>query len=271
MDVSEIERGQLLHHISKQRLRVAVKSIVGRGYGRQPDAAALAAHCIGYPTGDFQQQPGAVFNADGVIALGALVRAVFKELVEQIAIGSMNLDTVKARAVHRIARCADKVVHDAGHFIVAQGPRLRGFDKGRHAISHQHGFGFGGNGRRRNRRCATRLQVGVRNPAHMPELHHDFSARCMDGLGNRLPAIQLLGAVKARHIGVTLGLRRDRGGFGNQQTGAGPLRVVLGHQRRRNCAGRTVAGQRGHHDAVGQRHCAHGHGFKKAVHGIPVH
>src|SRR5690606_42011755 len=45
--------------------------------------------------GDLQHQPGAVLDRSA-IGIGALVGAVLGELVEQIAVGAMNLDAVEA-------------------------------------------------------------------------------------------------------------------------------------------------------------------------------
>jgi 23S rRNA (adenine2030-N6)-methyltransferase len=56
-------------------------------------------------------------------------------------------------------------------------------------------------------------------------------------------------------------------GLGDDQPGAGgrvgALRVVLGHQRRRQLAGRAVARQRRHHDAVGQLDVAEADGVEE--------
>jgi hypothetical protein len=40
------------------------------------------------------------------------------------------------------------------------------------------------------------LQVGMRDAADVPQLHHDAAALGMHGVGDALPAIELLGAVQ---------------------------------------------------------------------------
>jgi hypothetical protein len=40
----------------------------------------------------------------------------------------------------------------------------------------------------------------------MPQLHHDAPAFGMHGIGHLLPAVQLLGAVQAGHVGIALAL-----------------------------------------------------------------
>ena len=74
----------------------------------------------------------------------------------------------------------------------------------------------------------------------------------MHRFGDALPAVELLGAVQAGHISVTLRLVADRRGFSDQETCRGALGIVLGHQCGRNGVGRAVARQRRHHDAVGK-------------------
>ena len=86
----------------------------------------------------------------------------------------------------------------------------------------------------------------------MPELHHNFAALVMHRFGDMLPAVKLLGAIQAGHIGIALALVADGGGFGNQQPGRGALGIVLSHQGCGNGVRRAVARQWRHHDAVGK-------------------
>lgn len=93
----------------------------------------------------------------------------------------------------------------------------------------------------------------VGDAAHVPELADDFTARGMHRLDDLFPRLYLFFRPDPRRIRVAYALRRDRGGFGEDQPGAGALDVIRFGQR----AGRTIvyrahASQRGHYDAVFQ-------------------
>ena len=88
----------------------------------------------------------------------------------------------------------------------------------------------------------------------------------MDGIGDQLPAGHLRIAMDARRERVALALRCHLGGFADDQTGAGPLRVIERVQRMGHiaCAGATTR-QRGHDDAVGQVEIAHAERAEQGV------
>jgi len=100
----------------------------------------------------------------------------------------------------------------------------------------------------------------------MPELHHDLAAGLMHGMGHLLPAVELLGAIQAGHVGIALGLVGDGRALAHDQPGAGALGVVQRGQRARNGIGRAVARERRHDDAVGELQVACGGGFKERGH-----
>src|SRR3546814_6665559 len=81
--------------ILEHRLRVAVAGIAGRGHRRQADAGAAGTDLLYHGGGDLQHQAGAVFDA-AAIGVGTLVDAAAQELVEQVAVGTMDLDAVEA-------------------------------------------------------------------------------------------------------------------------------------------------------------------------------
>ena len=153
----------------------------------------------------------------------------------------MDFHAIEAGGFHSV-ECGGPVgVDDFGQLFGFERSGLGSRHEGGDAVPDQHGFGFGGNGRRRHRLAPIRLQLVVRHPAHVPELHHDFAAFVMHRFGDVLPPVELLGAIQARHIGITLGLMADGRGFGDQQAGRGALAVVLSHQRGRNGVGCAVA------------------------------
>ena len=108
-----------------------------------------------------------------------------------------------------------------------------------------------------------RLQRGVRNAPHMPQLHYHLATTVVDGAGHFLPAIQLLGAIQAGHVGIALALRADGRGLGDDEASTGTLAVVLRHHLGRHGIRGPVARDGGHHDAIGQAHVTHMGGRKQ--------
>jgi hypothetical protein len=104
----------------------------------------------------------------------------------------------------------------------------------------------------------------------MPQLHHDVAVLCMHGIGDAAPTRRLSLGVQARHLCIALALRAHGRGFGNEQASAGALGVVAGHHRIGHVAGRAVAGQRRHDDAVFQLQVAGLCGVKEGGHEVIV-
>ncbi len=197
---------------------------------------------------DFQHQLGAVLDRPA-IGIGTLVGAVLGELIEQIAVGAMNLDAVETGG-ERVLGAALEILDDAGNF--GQLERARFGDVGEGAVDE--GLALGADRRRRHRLAAVRLQRVVRDAADMPELDEDAAALFMHAVGDLAPACDLLLGIDAGRILIALALLRDLAGFGDQKPRGGALAVIVDRQRARHHAGRyrAVAGQRRHHEAVGQ-------------------
>ena len=87
----------------------------------------------------------------------------------------------------------------------------------------------------------------------MPKLHDHFAAFGMHRRSDRLPSLDLFCRPNAWHIGVSLALVADGGCLGDDEAcarcGVGALGIVFRHERIRQSPWRTVASQRGHHNA----------------------
>ena len=86
----------------------------------------MHAHPTGAPHGgdrvrNFQHEPRAVFDGAAVV-VGAPIRAVLQELIQQIAVRAVDLDTVKARALG-VLRALLERRDDAGDLFPFQRPR----------------------------------------------------------------------------------------------------------------------------------------------------
>ena len=189
-----------------------------------------------------------------------MVRAVAQELVDEIAIGAVQLHAIEA-GTDRIARGGRVIVLHTGDIIERRGARL--------AIGVR--LLVIGRARRRGRQRRHADHVGARQAAHVPDLRDDLAARLMHRRGHRLPRLDLLVGPQARRIGPAQPFLADAGAFGDDEAGAGALAVIVDHDLGRHMAvGRAAAGQRRHEDAVGGVDVAQLDGVEKARHGCSV-
>ncbi|MNN88369.1 hypothetical protein D3C81_2060450 [compost metagenome] len=88
----------------------------------------------------------------------------------------------------------------------------------------------------------------------MPQLGENHPVHGMHGVGDFAPTGDLLRRMNARRPRITLATRFDLCAFGDQQTGAGALLVILGHQLVGDIARlrAALAGERRQDDTVFQ-------------------
>src|SRR6266850_3425021 len=84
----------------------------------KPDAGSRRADFGGCRLCDFQHQSGAVLDR-AAVSVGTLVGAVLGELIEQIAVGAVDLDAVET-GFDRVHRTALEALDDAGDFLKRQ-------------------------------------------------------------------------------------------------------------------------------------------------------
>ena len=123
MDIGELPGAELRSQIAEGRRWRAVDRIVGWAHRREADAYAALVPNGQNRVGHFKRESGAVLDRLA-IAVGALVRPVFQELIDQIPVRAMNFDAVKAGPLG-VFRRFHIVGNDAGNFRKAQGARLR--------------------------------------------------------------------------------------------------------------------------------------------------
>ncbi len=182
------------------------------------------------------------------IGVGPLIGAIAQELVDQIAIGGMDLDPIEARGQRMLGRLRE-VRHQLDDLRHRQRPRHRHWHE---AFRHER-LGVRLDRRGGQRRRAGRLQAVMGDSADMADLQPDPPGLGVHGVGDPAPPRDLLGRVNAGRVDVALAVRPDLGRFGDDQAGAGALGIV----ERREAAWHTVpagaiAGERCHHDPIGQ-------------------
>jgi hypothetical protein len=214
---------------------------------REVHADAVRAPHVDTRVRHFEQQARTVFDR-AAVEVGALVRAVLQELVEQIAVRAVHFDAVEARAFG-VFRALPVSRDDAGDFVEIERTRR---DVGALRTHEAHVAGRRDRARR-DRQFAVE-ENRVRHTADVPQLQEDLAARVMHGFRHELPAFDLLVRPDARGIRVADALRRDRGRFAQDEAGGRAVGVVLRHQRVRHAfAARALTRKRSHDDAVAQR------------------
>ena len=210
---------------------------------------------------DFEDEPGAVLDG-AAIGTGAVVGAIAEEFIQEIAIGAMDLDAIEACG-EGIAGGAVEAGDDAGDFGITEFPwgDVGFFAFGSMDVVADDGDGAWGDG------LDAIVEEWMTGATAVPDLEEDVTAGGMDGIGDRAPGDDLGRGVDAGFApegGVAL---HGHGGLGNDEAGAGPLNVVLGHQRGGHMMGiGTAPGEGSHDDAIGQGQGADGKGAEQ-IHG----
>src|SRR5271167_501206 len=95
MQVRQPQRIELLYRMGIERHRVALARAVGNAIGREPHADAIGAPDVDGSLRDLQEKAHAVLDS-AAIAVGAQIAARLQKLLDQVAVGAMDLDPVEA-------------------------------------------------------------------------------------------------------------------------------------------------------------------------------
>ena len=168
-----------------------------------------------------------------------LVAAFPEELVDQVAVGAVDLHPVHADRLGvagGLGEGGDDVLDVGLAHAVDQHLAVLG-------LLHRAVAGHAG----------VRLHAQAPNAADVPELRNDAPALGMHRVDHLLPAGQGVLAIEARHVRIAVGgLVADRCAFADDQAGRGALGVVLDDLGVGYAAGGKVAGHRCHHHTGGQ-------------------
>ena len=121
MQIGQAERLQGRSGVEEDRGRIAVDRSVGAVRRRQTDADPVRADGGDHGGRDLQHEAGAVLDRTAITVV-ALVGTILEELVDQIAVGGMDLDTVEA-GLPRLFGGVDIVSDDALDFVDCQRTR----------------------------------------------------------------------------------------------------------------------------------------------------
>ncbi len=238
-----------MHQREVLRLHLGERTgAVEHAVGREPHAHAVAADGGHRGARDLQRQAVAAFVA-AAVAVGAQVDQRVEELLDQVAVGAMQLDAVEA-GVHGELRGGHVFVDDLCEVVV--GHRAR-----RAVRLHAQRVGVhltGAHGAAGPEYLGTGRQVGhMRYAAAVHELHEDLAVLCVDGRRGGLPRVRLRRVEQPGDAWVAQAVGAGRGALGDDQAGRRALAIVRGHQCIRRVLGcGPAACQWRHHHAVGE-------------------
>ena len=250
VQVADLARSQRANLLKRFRCLAFIVGgqVVERVERRQAHANPFGADRRGDGIDHFEQEATAVFSGAAVLVL-AHVAARIEELRQQITVGRMQLHAIHARGdrqpggMHVSVADADQVlcIHGLGLAVVlhalAVGPHLAG----------------GRDGRRADQLAAFGQIECMADAAGVHQLHDQSRADRVHGIGDITPAVGLRLVEQAGDARVAKALGRRRGAFGDDQSGAAALEVVVAHDRVGNISDRARAGHRRHRDAIFQR------------------
>ena len=134
---------------------------MGIGTWRQMHPNPIGTPDIDGGIGDFQHQPGTIRDRAAIL-VGAVVGAVLQELIRQIAVRTMDLNTVEA-GLFRILRAAAVIGDDAGYLGKIERARRDEWP----LWPDEADMAVGGNGAGRHRQRAVQ-EYRIGNAADMP-------------------------------------------------------------------------------------------------------
>ena len=190
------------------------------------------------------------------VFVGTLVAAFPEELVDEVAVGTVDLHAVHADALGIPGGLGERGDHVLNILFS-------------HAVNHDltvlHFFR-----RTVTRHAGVRLGADATHAAHVPQLRNDLAAFGVDGVDDFLPACQGGFAVEVRDVRVAIGcLVTDGGAFSDDQANASgsTTTVVLDHFGIGYTARGKRAGHRRHDDAGRQFEVAKVERFEQGLDG----
>jgi hypothetical protein len=176
-----------------------------------------------------------------------MIRAVAHELIDEVAVGGVDLDTVET-GLPRALRGPRVLFDRVGDVPPCHLPRpdVCPFSGWRA------GFADGRDGGRAQGRISI-LKIRMRYATRVPQLQEDSSATLVDRIRHDLPAGDVRVRVDSRRSLPAVAPGGDRGSFGDDESGGCALRAILGHQRIRGPRRPCPAPRHRRHDDAARR------------------
>src|SRR5215475_7137829 len=231
MDIGHAAAPQLLDNIEERLFnKWILRDVAVTAERRQANTHATRTALSHERFDDFHQETRTAFNV-AAIAVGARVKHRVHELLENIAVGCMEFDTVCTGSSCVGGSFGESAGHGR-HLVRAKRPwRVRGHELqlsvrtvGEHLRSLRPLCG------RPDRSLAIWQKRGMGEPADMPQLHENRAAMTVNLISHEAPALHLGFRVMAWCARVAMAGLVDVAWLRDDETGACPLTVILGHQ-----------------------------------------
>ena len=215
-DEREVAFPQLAGEVSEGGVRVRVRYAVRITSRRQVHADAARPEDRNSCFGTLNMQTGAVFDGAAVL-ICPVVGAVLEELVEQVAVGSVEFDAIEAGELSVLGAAAEGF-NDALDF--ARFKRSRS-DEGALRSQKTHGA-RSRDGARSNGKLAVE-EFGVRYTSYVPDLREDVPPGVVDGRSDGLPCLRLLARPETGDLGIPHAERIDGDTLAEDEARGGTL------------------------------------------------
>ena len=216
VDVSELVLLEAVDEVSESRDGVVhLHALEGRPR-RQSDTGLVGTNGINNSLCDLESEASAVLDAATPL-VGALVADVLGELIDQVAVCTVDLNSVETSALDGVLGCIGVVLDEDLDLILGERAGL-----GR-VVAHGK---VGG----RAEIVAILLENGrVGGTAKSPQLHVDNTTLGVNGVNDFLPGLDLGIGVDSRDVVVAASASGDGSGLGDQESSrhASTLRVVF--------------------------------------------
>ena len=232
--------------LAENARRIGIVATLGCAIGGQPDRNTVRAPHRDKPLQHLAHEAGAVLHRAAILIF-AQIGIAAQKLINQIAVGAVELNPIETRRLGVF--CGVAIIFDhAGNFRHTQcmGLLVRLASRWRMGMIRRSRC------RSRNARLAAE-EIGMNQPAHMPQLQDDPAASGVHCCGHQLPACNLRIGPDPRSRRPAKSFYADPGCFTDDQPGPGALAVIVRHHRSGDETGiGAPAGQWGHHDAIGR-------------------
>ena len=227
--------------LDRVRVLDALHEDVGRETNAYPGHSDFGAH----PLQHVRHEAQPVLDRTTVL-VGAEVGAVAQELIDEIAVGAVDLDAVEA-GLDRVARRSGIVADNPLDFVVVESARRNVGLLAFVGMSEVWRF------RRRGTYGPATAEIWMNEASHVPKLRYDPAARVMNRRGHSLPPFNLIRAPQSRRIRPPETLAADPGRLRDDEASRRALRIISGNKVVRDAlAVGAGACQRRHRDPVGK-------------------
>lgn len=216
MDVCELVLLEAVDKVGEGGDRVVHLHALEGGPRRQSDAGLVSTNGINNSLSDLKSEASAVLDAATPL-VGTLVANILGELVDQVAVCAVNLNSVESCTLDGVLSSVGVILDEDLDLLLGKGTGLR------RVVAH-------GNVRGRAEVVAILLEnAGVGSTAKSPQLHVNNTTLSVDSIDNFLPGLDLSIGVNSRDVVVATSASGDGSGFSDDEgsRNARALRIVL--------------------------------------------